>query len=332
MITVLIPTFNRPHLLRIALDSVARQTYLQHISKVIVSENGHNINSKYVCDEFPQLNIEYVYQEHQLLVLEHLKWLMSRIKIGYIAFLCDDDWWNTYHIELAIRSFERKPDCIAYFSNFVYANDEYKVNFVSYLGAKLLSIEGGKEVNYDLQKYEKEDIFLFSFILTPFHFSALVSKAEYLVEAVNILDEVHPTYSDRALWPVLSLNGEILFNPLATSIVRSHPNQDSNNYSTSEWRNRNQEGSLYVLELANKSGIEIKNRINHVYDSSNLDDRYELNNQLEYVFIDRSNLVWYKGYEYVTNLDRIKLQAEKRENSFVVSASRKVRKILRKFM
>jgi hypothetical protein len=50
MVTVIIPTCNRPQFLREALESVRQQTALDRIGQVIVSENGGCREYNTVCD------------------------------------------------------------------------------------------------------------------------------------------------------------------------------------------------------------------------------------------------------------------------------------------
>ncbi|RYE22910.1 MAG: glycosyltransferase family 2 protein, partial [Sphingobacteriaceae bacterium] len=271
-ITVLIPAFNRPELLRLALQSIDKQTAKAAIRRVIVSENGLNADSKLVCDEFTDLPIEYVFQQPQLPVLAHLKWLMSQEQQGYVALLCDDDWWNPYHLEIAIRSLEQHPTCVAYFSNFIYADSEVGLNSQLYHGLKGLHIGQSDFSNAALNKYNQQNILVLTTLITPFHFSAMVCEGSILSKAVEIFDSIHPTYADRILWAVLSSYGELLFNPLHTSVVLLHEEMDSRRYSSIEWKEKAQEGSLRIIDLAETQGYAIKEAINLAYEVASAKD------------------------------------------------------------
>ena len=330
MITVLIPTFNRPHLLRVALESIAKQTYLSYIDKVIVSENGLNNSSSQVCAEFSQLNIQYVYQEEQLPVLKHIQWLMSLEANGYVAFLCDDDWWNIYHIELAVNSLKKYPDNVSYFSDFLFASNDKSLEFSIYNNAKFLASRNNKYVNYDLFFLKTEDIIFSSVLVTPFHFSALVCNANILSKVAYIFDEVHPTYSDRMLWVVLSSYGGFIFNPLPTTVIRNHAEQDSNNYSSLEWRNNNQAGSLQVLLFSEEKNIDVKGMINDAYVLGNSEERMNINQEMERVFVNRDNIIWYKGYNDIIAVDQQKLKIEYEKKIYEASVKYKLIKFARK--
>lgn len=315
MITVLIPTFKRPELLRVALTSIVKQTFKHCITRVVVSENGLNDGSRTLCEEFPDLNIDYIYQETQLPHLQHWHWLMTQVKDGYTAFLCDDDWWNIYHIECAVKSLELNPDAVAYFSHFVYAPDEINIEFTEYPNVKFMNLFKDKINNYDLQVFDKTDVFSFSLLITPFHFSSVICKYDVFAKASQIFSRVHQTYADRVMWPVIASYGKVVFNPLSSTIVRFHPGQDSNNFSPEQWRQYNQEGSLLLLELADNIGVDIKSKLNEAYHHANIHGKVTLSEQFAEVFIDRQKIDWYKGKDDIIAIDkRFEERKEKEHN------------------
>ena len=325
-IVVVIPTFNRPELLRVALQSVDKQTAKVSICRVIVSENGLNPNSELVCNEFTDLPITYVLQQPQLPVLAHIKWLFSQEQQGgYVAMLCDDDWWNSYHIELAIRGLEQHPMCIGYFSNFVYMDDETSLKPQIYAGSKALSIGQPNFSNADINIYQQEEMLILSVLVTAFHFSAMVCEGKTLSQAAEIFDIAHPTYADRILWAVLSTYGELLFHPLSTSIVRLHEERDSRNYSSQEWKIQAQEGSLRILALAESQGYAIKEKINSLYASCTPKDAEFMLNQLSTIFVNKEKLRWFAGYNTIMEQT---LQAERYRRSTRAVVGRLVRRII----
>lgn len=322
-ITVIIPAFNRPDLLRIALKSVDCQTAKEYIKKVIVSENGLNSISQFVCNEFNDLPITYVLQQPQLPVLSHLKWLMSQERQGYVALLCDDDWWNPYHLEIAIRSLGKSSGNIAYFSNFIYAGDESSLKLHLYHGLKVLHIGQPNFSSTSLTSYSQDDILALTVLVTPFHFSAMVCEGAVLSEAVEIFDSVHPTYADRMLWATLSTHGDLLFNPLVTCVVRLHEEMDSKRYSSMEWRIKAQQGSLQILALAATKERSIKEKLNLLYSNASVEDSEFILNELSNIFTNREELSWFIGYN-----DILKRMAQERRRQ--MSARNILTRVLRK--
>jgi glycosyltransferase involved in cell wall biosynthesis len=116
-LTVIICTCNRPVFLREALASIERQSAVQCIDKVIVSENGMTRRSEVICAAFSSFPVEYIYQEQKLLYREHLHWLFGRVTTPYVALLHDDDWWTEDHLSESLLALEEQ-DCIGVFSNF----------------------------------------------------------------------------------------------------------------------------------------------------------------------------------------------------------------------
>jgi len=220
---------------------------------------------------------------------------MSKEKVGYTALLCDDDWWNEYHIELAVRNLMANSTVVAYFSNFVWVDSESRLNFNAYTGTRFFDIENRHTNNARVMNYSREDLLLTSFILTPFHYSALVCKAEVLAKAVEVFDGIHPTYSDRILWPAIAKYGTVLFNPLATAIVRNHAQQDSLNYSSADWKIQNHQGSIRIKEIAEKAGVDVQGKINKFYLNSPSDIQQAMNVEFNRIFPDKRLMNWYAG-------------------------------------
>src|SRR5450631_3615593 len=93
MITVLLCTFNRPEMLREALESVRQQTAHTAIARIVVSENSMNEESGSICDEFSDLPVVYVRQRPPVAPLLHVKTIWSLVESPLVAILHDDDWW-----------------------------------------------------------------------------------------------------------------------------------------------------------------------------------------------------------------------------------------------
>ena len=115
IITVLIPTANRPKFLLNALQSVALQSRKDIIAKVLVSENSSNKESKHIALGFADIfDVHWYFQEQPLTPQEHGIWLSKQVVTPWIAQLADDDMWSAYHLEDALKFINLSNVC-AYF-------------------------------------------------------------------------------------------------------------------------------------------------------------------------------------------------------------------------
>lgn len=102
MFSIVIPTCNRPDMLRRALDSVARQTF--KCFEVIVIEDGSRSSSKHVVDEFSHLKIKYIHCEMNRGAATARNIGIENSSAQFISFLDDDDEFqkdfltNTYQV------------------------------------------------------------------------------------------------------------------------------------------------------------------------------------------------------------------------------------------
>lgn len=101
-VSVVIPTHNRPELLRRALHSVLAQTYVDF--EIIVIDDGDNeAGAEEVCHSFSDPRVRYIAQ-----VKPHGGAPAARnrgvreARSGYVAFLDDDDEWLPYKLERQI--------------------------------------------------------------------------------------------------------------------------------------------------------------------------------------------------------------------------------------
>ncbi len=96
LISVIVRTLNRPHLLRIALQSLAEQTY-SRIEVIVVNDGGENVTK--LID-----SLGHLFEKFHYVVHEETRGRSSAANTGlkkttgeYIAFLDDDDWLAPGH-------------------------------------------------------------------------------------------------------------------------------------------------------------------------------------------------------------------------------------------
>lgn len=220
-VRVVVPTANRPDLLEITLRSIARQTAVSQIHSVLVSENMGNYASKETCAIFPELPIEYVYQEPQLPVAEHVRALLERPnEAEYLALVCDDDLWSPGHLQSALDSLDRHPAASAHFSGCVHAESEFG-RPAAIEGAELLWLAAGCPPRMSEYEYSQDAVLALCWVLTPFSWSTMVARSSAIVPCARTLTEApHAAYSDRMLYPALVQHGSILFDPAIDTLYR----------------------------------------------------------------------------------------------------------------
>lgn len=110
LFSIIVPTFNRPHLLKRALYSIIQQTY--HNWEVIVVNDGSAIDYD---SDFTSISsrILYFYKENTGLPSSR-NFGISKAKGNYICFLDDDDEYLPNHLMVLSKLIENNPDAGLY--------------------------------------------------------------------------------------------------------------------------------------------------------------------------------------------------------------------------
>ena len=118
VVSVLIPTFNRPQYLSEALTSVLQQSYT-NLQVIVVNDGGEDVRD--TINSFNDSRLLYIYGKENLGKAFCLNQALSRTEGKYIAYLDDDDLYYPNHIETLVDVLENHTDCqVAY-------SDLYKV-------------------------------------------------------------------------------------------------------------------------------------------------------------------------------------------------------------
>src|SRR5712692_6313700 len=124
-VSAVIPTYNRGHLLKNAIDSILAQTYPVH--EIIIVDDGSTDDTRdlvwrYNKEKHAPWPIHYLYQENQGQSVAYNKGL-ERANGEWIAFQNSDDVWLPEKLELQFRALERfKMRCGACFSDGQFVN------------------------------------------------------------------------------------------------------------------------------------------------------------------------------------------------------------------
>lgn len=112
MITTIIPTYRRPTLLKLAIQSVLAQTY-PHF-RVCIYDNASGDETSQVVAELARSDdrISYFCHDENIGMFENHKFGLDRVDSKYYSFLPDDDVILPDFFETALSGFEKHPDAI----------------------------------------------------------------------------------------------------------------------------------------------------------------------------------------------------------------------------
>ena len=112
VVSVLVPTFNRPQSLYKAIVSVLKQSY-GNLQVIVVNDGGEDVRS--IIDSFNDSRLTFINRKENRGKACSLNVALNRAEGKYIAYLDDDDMYYPFHIETLVDVLENKTDCqVAY--------------------------------------------------------------------------------------------------------------------------------------------------------------------------------------------------------------------------
>jgi glycosyltransferase involved in cell wall biosynthesis len=117
---VIIPTYNRAHLVHEAIESVLKQTYRDF--EIIIVDDGSTDNTKEVVESFKNPRIRYIYQENQG-VSGAMNTGIIASKAYYIAWLASDNVMLKDSLEKCVDFMEQHPE-VGFCHGLAYFMDE----------------------------------------------------------------------------------------------------------------------------------------------------------------------------------------------------------------
>lgn len=163
MISVIIPTHNRPKLLVQAVRSVLAQTY--HDLEVIIVDDGMEQRAAEVVGRINDPRARYIAHDRELGGSAARNTGVKAAHGDYIAFLDDDDQWLPQKLEVQMAQFEQSPAdvgfCVCAVTN-VY--DDHEENSVvpdgvgNYFDLALGNFRGFLTVTLIIKKYVLDDV------------------------------------------------------------------------------------------------------------------------------------------------------------------------------
>lgn len=202
-VSVIVRTCGRPEVLKIALDSLRKQTYSN--IEVVVQEDGANLSEKMIKTEYSDLNISYE--------ASGKKW--GRTKVGnraleratgdYLNFLDDDDYFLPDHVEKLVAVLEKSSERAAYS-----IAEEVELEVCS--KDPYLTKEHGRKIRYQ-QPYQKLLLYYTNYfpIQSVMFEKTLFSELGGFDESLNVLE-------DWDLWARYATMTDFVYLPQVTSV------------------------------------------------------------------------------------------------------------------
>ncbi|MEI7028202.1 glycosyltransferase [Paenibacillus sp. y28] len=227
LVSILIPAYNRPHYLRLALDSAIAQTYAN--IEIIVCDDSTNSEvadmiQPYLA-QYPQ--ISYFKNETVLFVKNWLKCL--ELSSGeYVNYLMDDDLFHPYKIERMMDCFLEHPDVLLVTSHRQLI-DESGNNRPDVYATRRLFHEKKRLGGIDLGNSILTEGY--NVIGEP---TTVLFRKKDLIEPFGIFrGRQYTTTNDVATWLSFLSRGDAVYLPETLSYFRIHSGQNQNSSAIS---------------------------------------------------------------------------------------------------
>ncbi|MEW5791508.1 MAG: glycosyltransferase family 2 protein [Pseudomonadota bacterium] len=115
LVSVIIPTYNRPKYLPAAIASAVAQTYRN--IEIIVSDNASPESPESLVRSFNDPRIRFRRNGTNVGMLANFQAAVREAKGKYVAFLHDDDTWLPEFLERLVPALEESPDLVLAFSD-----------------------------------------------------------------------------------------------------------------------------------------------------------------------------------------------------------------------
>jgi glycosyltransferase involved in cell wall biosynthesis len=126
LVSVIIPTFNRPSYLKKAIESAIRQTYRN--IEIIVSDNCSPENPQALVESFQDPRIRFSRNPTNLGMFANTRNAFKKARGKYAASLLDDDMWEEDFLEKLVPPLEAAPDLVLAFCDHYVINAENEID------------------------------------------------------------------------------------------------------------------------------------------------------------------------------------------------------------
>ncbi|WP_454871091.1 glycosyltransferase [Priestia megaterium] len=280
LVSVLIPSYNRPHYLELALKSVLNQTY-KNIEIIICDDSTNDDVKKMLVPYLDKYeNIQYVKNEKRL-INQNVDRCFELAKGEYINYLLDDDLFHSEKIEKMLSYFLNNED-ISLVTSCRQAIDSQ---------GNHISIGGGTTKMYHETtiidgKQLMDFVFKNCLNIIGEWTTVMFKKNDCTEKMSSYKDKSYFVVQDVAMWAKLLIKGRAVYIPEALSYFRYHLGQRSSEtkiqiLAIEEWvqlmKDAHQDGYL-----ANEMDFKVA-LSNHLKQTSNIIQSILMSNSLSLI-------------------------------------------------
>lgn len=129
LVSVIIPTYNRPDYLKEAIESAVGQTY-QNLEVIVADDCGPmGTENQKVIEAFQDPRIIYRRNATNLGVTQNFASALKQARGKYVASLNDDDLWNKDYLEKLVPPLETNPDLAVAFCDHYIIDETGAINY-----------------------------------------------------------------------------------------------------------------------------------------------------------------------------------------------------------
>jgi glycosyltransferase involved in cell wall biosynthesis len=115
VVSVIVPTFNRPQYLHVALASVLQQSY-RNLQVIVINDGGEDVGD--IINSFRDPRLKFINRKENRGKPYSLNEALNQADGKYVAYLDDDDLYYPNHIETLVNALEYQTDCQVAYSDF----------------------------------------------------------------------------------------------------------------------------------------------------------------------------------------------------------------------
>lgn len=172
LVSVIIPTYNRPAYLREAIASVVKQTYRN--IEIIVSDDCSSASPEAIVESFQDPRIKFRRNATNLGIGLNATYAFKEAQGKYVASLNDDDMWNEDFLKKLVTHLDANPDLVLAFCDYHVMNSDGTINYVA----------------TEKYRHSEKRVQLKEGIYQPFYDIGLVDKAVFSASAAVIKRDV----------------------------------------------------------------------------------------------------------------------------------------------
>ena len=210
-ISVIIPTYNRHHLIKETLDSVLCQTFTNY-EIIVVDDASTNGTADWIETNYPQVKLIRLIQNQGCAAARNVG--VGVASGNLIAFLDHDDQWLPNYLEIQVKALAENPNAVLAYCNYKEKHDN------------------GFQIDQNCQPWRIYPDFIQHLLMQNCipSMSITLIKSQALIKA-GVLNETLQICNDRELYLRLLYFGNIVHVP-ETLIIK---NFQQNNLSKDYW-------------------------------------------------------------------------------------------------